>query len=126
MSQSKPRLRTTSLALCLLAGMLVCSPRASAAGVIDVHVCGSYTVGHGGTGSQIGVAHSGSDSAGIFADYECPASFDVTGMEVLARGSNVPAGRRGYWEIDTPPDLAIIAARTEGAGMISYGVNQGW
>src|SRR2546423_2057121 len=125
MSQSTPRLRTSSIALCLLAAILVCSPRASAAGVIGVHVCGSYTAGQGGTGSQIGVAHSGSNSAGIFADYECPPSFDVSGMEVLARGSGVPAGRRGYWQIDTPTGLTIVAARTEGAGTISYSVNQG-
>ena len=49
-------------------------------------------------------------------------------MEVFGGGSNVPDGARAHWEIDAPNGLVIVGAHTEGAGMVSYGVNQnmGW
>ena len=47
-------------------------------------------------------------------------------MWVLGNQGGVAAGSRAYWEIDAPSGLAIIGARTEGSGMLSNGVNEGW
>ena len=104
---------------------------ASAAGMIWIHLCGSYTPGSGSTWGTLGVAYSGASNPGVTTPFGCPPSSAGTntyGMEVFGGGSNVPAGARAYWEIDAPSGLAIVGVHTEGSGMVSYGVNQnmGW
>ena len=104
---------------------------ASAAGMIWIHLCGSYTPGSGSTWGTLGVAYSGTSNPGVTTPFGCPPSSAGTntyGMEVFGGGSNVPAGARAYWEIDAPSGLAIVGVHTEGSGMVSYGVNQnmGW
>ena len=104
---------------------------ASAAGMIWIHLCGSYTPGSGSTWGALGVAYSGTSNPGVITPFGCPPSSAGTntyGMEVFGGGSNVPAGARAYWEIDAPSGLAIVGVHTEGSGMVSYGVNQnmGW
>ena len=102
---------------------------AGAAGIIWIHLCGSYTPGAGSTGGTLGVAHSGSSTSGVSTPYQCPGPGSAAdGMEVYGSGASVPAGGRAYWQIDAPAGLAIVGAHTEGSGMISYGVNQnmGW
>lgn len=115
-------------AVALVVAFQAAAGSAAGAGVIWVHLCGSYTPGGGGTGSSIGVAHSGSGSRSISVGYQCPPGLELSGLEILADGSGVPAGTRAYWEVDAPPSFAIIGAHTEGQGMITYGVNQnfGW
>ena len=46
-------------------------------------------------------------------------------MEVFGGGSGVKAGQRGYWEVDAPAGLSIVGVHTEGAGLVSYGINDG-
>ena len=103
---------------------------AGAAGMIWIHLCGSYTPGGGGTGGTLGIAHSGASHSGVSTPYQCPTTptGSANGMEVFGSGSNVPAGARAYWQIDAPAGLVIVGAHTEGSGMISYGVNSnmGW
>ena len=106
--------------------MLKFAAVASAAGMIWIHLCGSWTPGNGGTGGVLGVAYSGASNAGVSTPYQCPGpgSF-ANGMEVFGGGSNVPAGGRAYWQINAPSGLAIVGVHTEGSGMISYGVDSG-
>lgn len=101
---------------------------AGAAGMIWIHLCGSWTPGQGATGGSIGVAHSGSSSPGISTPYQCPEGGSSHGMEVLGHGSGVPSGARAFWQINTPPGLSIVGVHTEGSGMATYGVNAnvGW
>ena len=109
--------------------MLKLAAVASAAGMIWIHLCGSWTPGGGSTGGTIGVAHSGASTSGVSTPYQCPGPGSVAnGMEVFGGGTNVPAGGRAYWQIDAPQGLAIVGVHTEGSGMISYGVNanMGW
>ena len=99
---------------------------ASAAGMIWIHLCGSWTPGSGGTGGVLGVAYSGASNAGVSTPYQCPGpGSSANGMEVFGGGSNVPAGGRAYWQINSPSGLAIVGVHTEGSGMISYGVDSG-
>jgi hypothetical protein len=99
---------------------------ASAAGMIWIHLCGSWTPGSGGTGGALGVAYSGASNPGVSTPYQCPGPGSAAnGMEVFGGGSNVPAGGRAYWQINAPSGLAIVGVHTEGSGMISYGVDSG-
>ena len=100
---------------------------AGAAGIIWIHLCGSWTPGAGSTGGTLGVAHSGASNSGVSTPYQCPStpSGNANGMEVFGGGASVPAGGRSYWQIDAPPGFVIVGAHTEGSGMISYGVDSG-
>ena len=109
-------------ALGLVAAALKLAATATAAGVIWIHLCGSLTPGTG-AGGTIGVARSGSSSPGITTPYQCPDGDFAHGMEVLASGAG-HQGARAYWEIDAPAGLSIVGAQTEGAGMVSNGVDQ--
>ena len=102
---------------------------AAAAGMIWIHLCGSFTEGSGPTWGTLGVARSWTSNLGVTTPFECPpgsAGTNSYGMEVFGGGSNVPDGARAHWEIDAPNGLVIVGAHTEGAGMVSYGVNQNW
>jgi hypothetical protein len=113
----------------VIGAMLKFAAAAGAAGIIWIHVCGSFTPGAGSTGGVLGIAHSGSSTSGVSTPYQCPGPGSAAnGMEVIGSGSSVPAGGRAYWQIDAPQGLAIVEAHTEGSGMISYGVNSnmGW
>jgi hypothetical protein len=116
--------------LAVVAALLKFAAVAGAAGMIWIHVCGSWTPGSGTTGGALGVAQSGSSTAGVSTPYQCPTTptGSANGMEVFGGGSGVPAGGRAYWQIDAPQGLAIVGVHTEGSGMISYGVNSnmGW
>ena len=121
------RRRTVLLGVsAVVLAMLKFAAVASAAGMIWIHLCGSWTPGSGGTGGVLGVAYSGASNAGVSTPYQCPGpgSF-ANGMEVFGGGSNVPAGGRAYWQINAPSGLAIVGVHTEGSGMISYGVDSG-
>ena len=108
------------------AAILKFAGAASAAGIIWVHLCGSWTPGSGGTGGVLGVARSGASNPGVSTPYQCPGPAGAGyGMEVFGGGSAVPAGGRADWEIDAPAGLAIVGVHTEGSGMISYGVDSG-
>jgi hypothetical protein len=130
----KPSSTQTSRAviglLTACAATLKFAAAAGAAGMIWIHLCGSWTPGGGNTGGSIGVARSGSSNPGVSTPYQCPttATGSANGMEVFGGGSNVPAGARAYWQIDAPAGLVIVGVHTEGSGMISYGVNanMGW
>ena len=100
---------------------------AGAAGIIWIHLCGSWTPGAGSTGGTLGVAHSGASNSGVSTPYQCPSTptGSANGMEVFGGGAGVPAGGRAYWQIDAAPGLVIVGAHTEGSGMISYGVDSG-
>ena len=104
---------------------------AAAAGMIWIHLCGSYTQGSGSTGGTLGVARSWTSNPGVTTPFGCPpnsAGTNPYGMEVFGGRSSVPAGARAHWEIDAPGGLVIVGVHTEGSGMVSYGVNQnmGW
>ena len=104
---------------------------ATAAGMIWIHLCGSYTQGSGSTGGTLGVARSWTSNPGVATPFGCPpnsAGTNPYGMEVFGGRSSVPAGARAHWEIDAPGGLVIVGVHTEGSGMVSYGVNQnmGW
>jgi hypothetical protein len=84
---------------------------ATAAGMIWIHLCGSYTPGSGSTGGALGVAHSGTSNAEVTTPFECPPSSaggNAYGMEVLGGGGNVPAGARAYWQINAPSGMVIV------------------
>src|ERR1039458_6190265 len=122
--------RALILLLAASSVVLTFAATAGAAGMIWIHVCGSWTPGAGGTGGSLGVARSGASNPGVSTPYQCPPSPTgaANGMEVFGGGTSVPAGGRAYWQIDAPAGLAIVGAHTEGSGMISYGVNSnmGW
>lgn len=106
--------------------LLVVAAAASATGVVWIHLCGSYTTGSGATWGRLGIARSGTTSAGMSTPFQCPPSNGAAyGMETIGQGSAVPAHARAYWQIDAPSTFAIVGAHTEGSGMVSYGVNQG-
>ncbi len=111
-----------------MVAMLKAAGTAAAAGVIWIHLCGSFTPGSGSTWGTVGVAHSGASNPGVTTPFACPPNSFANGMEVFGNGSNVPAGGRAYWEIDAPAGIVIVQVHTEGSGMLSYGVNQnmGW
>ena len=112
------------------AGILKFAAGAGAAGMIWIHLCGSYTPGSGTTGGTIGVATSGASHSGVSTPFQCPSTptGSANGMEVFGSGSGVPAGGRAYWQINAAPGMAIVGVHTEGSGMITYGVdsNMGW
>ena len=109
-----------------LLGIVKFAAAASAAGIIWIHLCGSWTPGSGGTGGTLGVAHSGASHSGVSTPYQCPGpGSSANGMEVFGSGSSVPAGGRAFWQIDAPSGLVIVGVHTEGSGMISYGVDSG-
>lgn len=117
-------------ALALLGGTMAIlnkfAAAASAAGMIWIHLCGSWTPGSGGTGGTLGIARAGSSHAGVGTPYQCPGpGSSANGMEAFGSGSGVPAGGRAFWQIDAPSGLVIVGAHTEGSGMISYGVDSG-
>ncbi len=115
--------------LTAIAATLKFAAAAAAAGIIWVHLCGSWTPGSGTTGGVLGVAHSGSSNSGVSTPFQCPSpGSTANGLEVFGDGASVPAGGRAYWQIDAPQGLAIVGVHTEGSGMISYGVdsNMGW
>ncbi len=133
MSSTRVRPRGVQAAiggLAVIVGILKFAAVAGAAGMIWIHVCGSWTPGSGGTGGTLGVAQSGASSGGVSTPYQCPTtpSGSANGMEVFGSGSGVPAGGRAYWQVNAPQNMVIVGAHTEGSGMISYGVNQnmGW
>ncbi len=108
--------------------MLKVAATAAAAGVIWIHLCGSFTPGAGSTWGTLGVARSGTSNPGVTTPFECPPGTPgaaAYGMEVFGGGGNVPAGGRAYWEIDAPHGLVILQVHTEGAGMVSDGVDAG-
>ncbi len=112
----------------MIALSLKLAATASAAGIISVHVCGSWTPGHSSSGGTVGVASSG-NAKGISTPYQCPSAETATGMEIIANGSSVPDNTRAYWQINAPQGLSIFGAQTVGQdGMVSYGVNakMGW
>ncbi|MHB8657711.1 MAG: hypothetical protein ACYC91_07105 [Solirubrobacteraceae bacterium] len=122
------RWRGELAATVVLAALLKLAATASAAGIIWIHLCGSYTAGSGSTGGSLGVARSGSGAAGITTPFACPPGSPTAssyGMEVFGGGSGVKAGQRGYWEVDAPAGLSIVGVHTEGAGLVSYGINDG-
>jgi hypothetical protein len=99
---------------------------ASAAGMIWVHLCGSWTPGTSRTGGAIGVAQSAAGS-GMSTPDQCPSSQIATGLEVITKGSNVADNVGGRWEISAPPAFSIVGAHTVGQeGMVTYGVDSGW
>ena len=112
--------------LVALLGVVKFAAAASAAGIIWIHLCGSWTPGSGGTGGTLGVAHSGASHSGVSTPYQCPGpGSSANGMEVFGSGSSVPAGGRAFWQVDAPSGLVIVGVHTEGSGMISYGVDSG-
>ena len=131
-SPIKRRLVQVILGVSVAGGaILKLAATATAAGMIWIHLCGSYTPGSGSTWGTLGVAHSGTSNAGVTTPFGCPPSSSGSnpyGMEVFGGGSGVPAGSRAYWQIDAPAGLVIVGVHTEGSGMVSYGVNQnmGW
>ena len=110
--------------------MLKFAALAGAAGMIWIHLCGSWTPGGGSTWGTLGVARSGSSNSGVSTPYQCPTTptGSANGMEVFGGGNGVPAGVRAYWQIDAPQGMAIVGVHTEGSGMISDGINSnmGW
>ena len=100
---------------------------ASAAGIVWIHVCGSWTPATSSGGGTVGIARSIS-SPGIGTPVQCPAGQTGNGLDVIANGKTT-AGNRSAWQINAPPGLSIASAHTVGnQGMVSYGVNQnmGW
>ena len=93
--------------LAVVAAVLKFAAVASAAGMIWIHVCGSWTPGAGSTGGALGVAQSGSSTAGVSTPYQCPTTptGSANGMEVFGGGNGVPAGGRAYWQINAPQGL---------------------
>jgi hypothetical protein len=78
---------------------------AAAAGMIWIHLCGSYTQGSGSTGGTLGVARSWTSNPGVTTPFGCPpnsAGTNPYGMEVFGGGGSVPAGAGAHWEIDAP------------------------
>jgi hypothetical protein len=123
-----PRKLTHIVLASVLIAVLKFAATASASGIIWVHLCGSYTPGSSATGGTVGVAHSGSNGAGIWPAFTCPPqtpNAPANGVQILGGGNGSTLGQLGGWQIDTPSGLAIVNAHTEGAGMVSYGVNDG-
>ena len=126
-SASAHRLGATVGVLGVIAVALKLASVASAAGVIWIHVCGSWTPATSSGGGTVGIARSLS-SPGIGTPVQCPAGQIGNGLDVIANGKTT-AGNRSAWQIDAPPGLSIVGAHTVGnQGMVSYGVNQnmGW
>jgi hypothetical protein len=120
--------RAASVIAATLGGSLKLTAAAGAAGLISIHVCGSWTPGEGAHGGSIGVASSRTAS-GIITPYQCPSSEVATGMEVLGDGKSVAENAGGRWQVDAPAGFAIVGADTVGQeGMVAYGVNTsaGW
>src|SRR2546421_7403884 len=126
-SPIKRRLVQVILGVSVAGGaILKLAATATAAGMIWIHLCGSYTPGSGSTWGTLCVAHSGTSNAGVTTPFGCPprsSGSNPYGMEVFGGGSGVPAGKRAYWQIDAPAGLVIVGVHTRGSGMVSYGVN---
>ena len=127
-SGSDRRVRSLPTAICgllVVGAMLKFVALAGAAGIIWIHLCGSWTPGAGSTGGTIGVAHSGASENGVSTPYQCPSTPTgaANGMEVFGGGASVSASARAYWQIDAPSGLVIMGVHTEGSGMLSYGVD---
>jgi hypothetical protein len=71
--------------LIVVAAILKFAAVAGAAGMIWIHVCGSWTPGAGSTGGALGVAQSGSSNSGVSTPYQCPTTptGSANGMEVF-------------------------------------------
>lgn len=115
-----------TLGACVCLASVAFVAHASAAAIVWVHVCGSWTPGANSRGGTLGVAHSGSTTSRINTAYQCPEGSAASGMWVLGDVSGVRAGSRAYWEIDAPAGLSIIGAHTEGSGMLTNGVDENW
>lgn len=133
MNKTPRRVSIGGMLACLVAtgaAALKFAAVAGAAGIFWIHLCGSYTPGSGSTGGRLGVATSGASHSGVSTPFDCPSTptGSANGMEVFGSGGNVPAGSRAYWQIHAPSGLVIVGAHTEGAGMITYGINSnmGW
>ena len=127
-SATAQRCRGCVGALAVIAATLKFAAVAGAAGIIWIHLCGSWTPGLGTTGGSLGIAHSGSSNKGISTPFECPQGGADWGMEAFGGGTGVPQGAHGDWEIDASAGISIVGVHTEGSGMVSYGINanQGW
>lgn len=113
--------------IAVIVGTLKLAAVATAAGIIWIHVCGSWTPATSSGRGRVGVAISRT-TPGINTPAQCPAGQLGNGLDVIAQGKTT-AGKRSAWEIDAPAGLSIVGAHTVGsAGMVTYGVNQkmGW
>jgi hypothetical protein len=61
--------------LTVVAAMLKFAAAAGAAGMIWIHLCGSWTPGGGSTWGTLGVARSGASAPGVSTPYHCPGRF---------------------------------------------------
>ena len=81
------RLVQALLSLALTGGaILKLAATAAAAGMIWIHLCGSYTPGSGSNSLTLGVAHSGTSNGGVTTPFGCPPSSSGSnpyGMEVF-------------------------------------------
>src|SRR4051794_15441000 len=104
-----------------IVGTLKLVAAAAAAGIIWIHVCGSWTPATSSGRGTVGVAVSRT-TPGINTPAQCPAGQLGNGLDVIAQGKTT-AGKRSAWEIDAPAGLSIVGAHTVGnAGMVTYGV----
>jgi hypothetical protein len=111
----------------VIAATLKLAATASAAGIIWIHVCGSWTPATSSGGGTVGIAAS-SPTPGINTPAQCPAGQVGNGLDVIALGKTT-AGKRASWQINAPSGLSIVGAHSVGnQGMVTYGVNQnmGW
>lgn len=92
------------------AGILKFAAVAGAAGMIWIHLCGSYAPGSGTTGGTIGVATSGASHSGVSTPFQCPSTptGSANGMEHPPAGRAEATGGRGTAE---PDDLASVFGR---------------
>jgi hypothetical protein len=119
--------RTTIVFVGVAAATLKLAAIATAAGILWIHVCGSWTPAASRTGGSVGIAASAT-TPGIATAAQCPAGQIGNGLDVVGNGQTT-AGKRSAWQINAPAGLSIVGAHTVGSqGMVSYGVNQnmGW
>jgi hypothetical protein len=111
----------------VISAALKLAAAASAAGIVWIHVCGSWTPATSRSGGTVGIAGSAS-TPGIGTPAQCPAGQIGNGLDVIGNGKTT-AGKRAAWQINAPQGFSIVGAHTVGnQGMVSYGVNQnmGW
>jgi hypothetical protein len=121
------RLPTALGLLGVIAAALKLAAAATAAGIVWIHVCGSWTPATSRGGGTVGIAGSAS-TPGIGTPAQCPAGQVGNGLDVIGNGKTT-AGKRAAWQINAPQGFSIVGAHTVGnQGMVSYGVNQnmGW